>query len=103
MFKDFNPATFADDIAQGPTLVDFYSQTCGPCKMLDFILKDIDNGLGEDVAIIKVSFEDNPDLVASHKVEGYPTLIMFKDGQEVDRKQGLQQKPVIERLIEAGR
>lgn len=102
MFKEFDAASFESDVQQGSVLVDFFSKNCGPCKMLDFILKDLDKNLGDDVAIIQVPFEENPDLVEAYKVEGYPTLIMFKDGQEIDRKQGLQQKPVIEKLIAAG-
>ena len=56
--------------------------------------------LGEKAKIIKVDFEENPDLIEEHKVEGYPTLIAFKDGKEVSRKSGLQQKPVIIKMIE---
>ena len=66
--------------------------------MLSFILKDIDKTYGEKVKIIKVDFEENPDLIEEHDVEGYPTLIMFKDGR-VSRKAGLQQKPVIINMI----
>ena len=55
---------------------------------------------GENVKIIKVDFEENPDLIEEHQVEGYPTLVMFKDGKEVSRKSGLQQKPVIIKMIE---
>lgn len=100
MIKELVKEDFATDLAQGAVLVDFYSKTCGPCKMLSFILKDIDKTYGEKVKIIKVDFEENPDLIEKYNVEGYPTLIMFKDGKEVSRKSGLQQKPVISKMIE---
>mgnify|MGYP001077184421 FL=1 len=100
MIKELVKEDFATDLAQGAGLVDFYSKTCGPCKMLSFILKDIDKTYGEKVKIIKVDFEENPDLIEEHDVEGYPTLIMFKDGKELSRKAGLQQKPVIINMIE---
>ncbi|HHT51028.1 MAG TPA: conjugal transfer protein TraF [Eubacteriaceae bacterium] len=100
MIKELVKEDFATDLAQGAVLVDFYSKTCGPCKMLSFILKDIDKTYGEKVKIIKVDFEENPDLIEEHDVEGYPTLIMFKDGKELSRKAGLQQKPVIINMIE---
>lgn len=103
MIKEFESATFAEDIKTGPVLLDFYSKNCGPCKMLSFILEDIDKGLGDDVKIVKISFEENEDLVKEYKVEGYPTLVMLKDGEEVDRKQGLQQKPVLEKMIDSAR
>ena len=100
MIKELVKEEFIADLSQGSVLVDFYSKTCGPCKMLSFILKDIDKNLGEKAKIIKVDFEENPELIEEHKVEGYPTLIAFKDGKEVSRKSGLQQKPVIIKMIE---
>ncbi|SHG37463.1 thioredoxin family protein [Ornithinibacillus halophilus] len=100
MLKELVKEEFTQDIAKGAVLVDFYSSTCSPCKMLAFILKDIEKTLGDQVTIIKVNFEENPDLIEEHKVEGYPTLVMFKDGEELSRKSGLQQKPVIIKMIE---
>ena len=100
MIKELVKEEFTADLSQGSVLVDFYSKTCGPCKMLSFILKDIDKNLGDKAKIIKVDFEENPELIEEHKVEGYPTLIAFKDGKEVSRKSGLQQKPVIIKMIE---
>lgn len=99
MIKELVRAEFEQDMATGSVLVDFYSKTCGPCKMLAFILEDIKKEFGEDVKIIKVDFEENPDLIEQYNVEGYPTLIMFKDGEETSRKAGLQQKPVIQKMI----
>ena len=100
MIKELVKEEFTADLSEGSVLVDFYSKTCGPCKMLSFILNDIDKTFGEKVNIIKVDFEENPDLIEEHHVEGYPTLVMFKDGKEVSRKSGLQQKPVIIKMIE---
>ena len=100
MIKELVKEEFAADLAEGAVLVDFYSKTCGPCKMLSFILKDIDKTFGDKVKIIKVDFEENPDLIEKYNVEGYPTLVMFKDGKEISRKAGLQQKPVITKMIE---
>ncbi|MHA6603480.1 thioredoxin family protein [Aerococcus urinae] len=100
MIKEYQQGDFKAEIAEGNVLVDFYSKTCGPCKMLSFILQDIDKSHGDDLKILKVSFEENTDIVEEYGVEGYPTLVYFKDGEEVSRKAGLQQKPVIEAMIE---
>lgn len=99
MVREITKDTFYDDIKAGKVLVDFYSKTCGPCKMLGFILEDLakDN---DDVDILKVDFEENGDLVKEYGVEGYPTLIMFNDGEEVSRHSGLQQKPKIQAMID---
>ena len=86
--------------ARGKVLVDFYSKTCGPCKMLGFVLKDIAKGL-DDTEILLVDYDVNKESVESHGVEGYPTMIFYKDGQEVERMRGLQQKPVILKMISA--
>lgn len=100
MIKEFEAGMdYNAEVAESAVLVDFYSTTCGPCKMLSFVLDDLDKTYGEDVKILKVKFEENPELVEANSVEGYPTLIMYKDGEEVSRKAGLQQKPVIETMI----
>lgn len=100
MIKELVREELSADLAQEAVLLDFYSKTCGPCKMLSFILNDIDKKYGGQVKIIKIDFEENPELIEAHKIEGYPTLVMFKDGQELSRKAGLQQKPVIIKMIE---
>lgn len=100
MIKEFVREEFREDLKEGAVLLDFYSKTCGPCKMLAFLLKDIDGQLKDRVKIIKIDFEENKDLIEEYKVEGYPTLVMLKDGVEVSRKSGLQQKPVIVRMME---
>ena len=68
--------------------------------MLAFILQDIEKTMGDQVKIIKIPFEENASLVCEYQVEGYPTLIVLKNGKEVNRKSGLQQKPVIIKMIE---
>ncbi len=101
MIKEYETGmSFKEEISEGAVLVDFYSTTCGPCKMLSFVLDDIDKNSGDDLKILKVKFEENDDLVEEYEVEGYPTLIMFNEGEEVSRKAGLQQKPVIEKMIQ---
>ena len=103
MIKEFESIVtkeeLQNEIAAGVVMIDFFSKTCGPCKMLAFILKDIDKTMGEQVKFVKIPFEDNPDLVKEYGVEGYPTIIMMKDGKELSRKAGLQQKPTIVNMI----
>ncbi|MDD7559387.1 MAG: thioredoxin domain-containing protein [Porphyromonas sp.] len=103
MIKEFEStvtkAELDAEIQNGPVLLDFFSRTCGPCKMLAFVLKNIDKTMGEKVKFVKIPFEDNKELVTEYNVEGYPTIIMLKDGKEIGRKAGLQQQPVIVGLI----
>lgn len=100
MLKEIVSAEFDELALNGVVLVDFFSTTCGPCKMLSFVLNDVEKVLGEKVTILKVDFDKNKDLTEKYAVKGYPTLILMKDGAEVKRMQGLQQKPAIIKALE---
>lgn len=101
MLKEVETNEFNELYNEGVVLVDFFSTTCGPCKMLSFVLNDVEKVLGEKVKILKVDFDKNKELTEKYDVKGYPTLILFNNGQEVKRMQGLQQKPAIIKAIEA--
>lgn len=83
-----------------PMLVEFYSKTCGPCKMLSFVLKDIDKSM-PDFPIYQIDFDENMELKERLGVKGFPTMLFFKDGKEVERMDGLKQKPAIVKVIES--
>jgi len=100
MLKEVNCEEFKELADKGLVLADFYSTTCGPCKMLGFVLRDVEKEFGNDLTILKIDFDQNKDLTEEYGVTGYPTLILFKDGKEAGRLQGLQQKPVIIKLVE---
>ena len=100
MLKEVESTEFNELVGNGLLLVDFFSTTCGPCKMLAFVLNDVEKALGDKVTILKLDFDKNKELVDQYEVKGYPTLILLKDGQEVKRMQGLQQKPAIIKMIE---
>ncbi len=99
MIKEVNAEEFKAEDMGGLVLADFYSSTCGPCKMMAFVLRDVDKELGDQVKILKVNFDENRDFVAEKGVTGYPTLVLYKDGEEVQRLGGLQQKPVVLNMI----
>ena len=60
MIKELVKEEFTADLSQGSVLVDFYSKTCGPCKMLSFILKDIDKKIGEKQRLLKLILKKIP-------------------------------------------
>lgn len=99
MIKEVNNEEFRELAGKGLVLADFFSTTCGPCKMLAFVLRDVEKEIGEGLTILKIDFDKNKDLTAEYGVTGYPTLVLLKDGAEVGRLQGLQQKPVIVKLV----
>lgn len=100
MLKEIESAEFEELSATGVAVVDFFSTTCGPCKMLSFVLNDVEKVMGDKVKLLKIDFDKNKDLTEKYEVKGYPTLIFMKDGAEVKRMQGLQQKPAIIKAIE---
>ncbi|MCD7950849.1 MAG: thioredoxin domain-containing protein [Erysipelotrichaceae bacterium] len=100
MLKEVESVEFKELYSNGAVLVDFFSTTCGPCKMLSFVLNDVEKTLGDKLSILKVDFDKNKDLTAEYDVKGYPTLIFLKDGEEKKRMQGLQQKPAIIKAAE---
>lgn len=99
MTKEVNSEEFKELCGTGLVLADFFSTTCGPCKMLGFVLKDVEKEF-DNLIILKIDFDQNKELTAEYGVTGYPTLVLLKEGAEVGRLQGLQQKPVIVRMIQ---
>lgn len=100
MLREVTEEEFRQSVNQGLVLADFFSSTCGPCKMLSFVLADVDKTCGEKVNIMKIDFDKNKGLVEEYKIAGYPTLVLIKDGTELKRLSGLQQKPAIIKMIE---
>jgi len=82
-----------------PVLVDFFTDWCGPCKMMSPILKEVKDSLGEAVSIIKINVDNNQQLAAQYQVRGVPTLILFKEGKQVCRQSGVLQKNEIIHII----
>lgn len=99
MMKQVESEEFKELAGKGLVLAEFFSTTCGPCKMLAFVLKDVQKEVGEDLTILQVDFDKNKELTAQYNVTGYPTMVLLKDGTEVARQQGLQQKPAIVKMI----
>ncbi|WP_179020171.1 thioredoxin [Winogradskyella forsetii] len=82
-----------------PVLVDFYADWCGPCKMLDPILKQVKDELGAEVAILKIDVDKNQALASKYQVRGVPTMLLFKNGKQVWRQSGVLQKEEIIKVI----
>ena len=84
------------------TLVDFWATWCGPCRMLSPIVEEV-AAETNDVVFAKVDVDENMDLANALQITGVPTLMLFKDGQLVERVVGVRPKEDIVRMIDAHR
>ncbi len=80
-------------------LVDFYTDWCGPCKMMKPILEEVKTALGGVVKIIKIDVEKNVQVASRFQVTGVPTFILFKNGTPVWRQSGVIPPSVLKQII----
>lgn len=86
---------FQSTVSSGVTLVDFWAEWCGPCRMITPVLEEISGEFTGKANIAKVNVDDAPGLAQQFGVSSIPTLIVLKDGQEVTRFVGVTNKATL--------
>lgn len=94
-------SNFKDTIAKGVTLVDFYADWCGPCRMIAPIIEELSTEFNGKAKIAKLDIEKAQEVTTEFQVTSIPTIILFKDGNEVKRIVGLRDKETLKSLVSA--
>ncbi|MEI9927124.1 MAG: thioredoxin [Sphingomonas sp.] len=101
--KAVTDTSFDADVLKSdkPVVVDFWAAWCGPCKMIAPALEELADELGEQVTIVKVDIDENPDAPSRYGVRGIPTMILFKDGRPAATQVGALPKSGIKQWIQS--
>ena len=95
-------SSFADLVNRdSPTFVDFSAEWCGPCKMIGPVVEELANDYEGKAVIAKLNVDENPQTTAKFGVRSIPTLLVFRNGQVVDKQIGAVPKSVLAQKLEA--
>jgi len=97
--KKLTEDTFEQDIESGVTLVDFYADWCGPCRMLAPVLEKVAKEVHGEATIGKLDIDQAQRIASSFQITSVPTLILFKDGKEIGRLVGLRDAETVKDFI----
>lgn len=95
-----NNNDFKDLISKGIIVVDFYADWCGPCKMLSPIFQQVEETFKNQANFLKINIDNHMEIAQEYKISTIPTILIFKDGELVDRMVGFNSAEIIKSKIE---
>ncbi len=100
--KAISDASFSKEVleAEGPILVDFWAEWCGPCRQIGPALEEIAEARSSEIGITKINIDENPETPGQYGVRGIPTLMIFNKGELVSTKVGAAPKSTLDSWIE---
>ncbi len=96
--ENLTAKNFNEHIKQNNVVIDFWADWCGPCKMLSPVFEELSKEI-KTVHFAKVNVDESSEIASEHGVRGMPTLVFFKNGEEIDRVVGFSSKESLKRKI----
>lgn len=99
--SELTSQTFDEAVAEGTTLIDFWAEWCGPCKMIAPMIDELASEYEGKAKVVKINIDNEGDLAARFSVNSIPTLLIIKDGEEAKRFIGVTPKSEISAALDS--